>query len=246
MSPAAASRAELIKLARLLDTPPERLAGLEGVSATALRKLREQTADALFEADRPHFERVVAAARVVPGSLAARLTERALGPLLGARAAALLEPGQAVDLARRLSPGFLADLAVRLDPRRAGEQIGGLPADLVAEVAEELCRRREHVAMAGFVGHLDDDALFATLAVLDEDALLGIGFLMEDPQRLRAIVALLPDERIVGLIALSEEESRVDELLEVVSRLGKRERARAARLAAEHGGKALATRVAAA
>ena len=246
MSPAAPGRAELIKLARLLDTPPERLAGLDGVPPAALRKLREQIADALFEADRPHFERVVAAAKVIPGPLAARLTERALGPLLGARAATLLEPSQAAEMARRLSPTFLADLAVRLDSRHAGQQIGGLPAELVAEIAAELCRRREHVAMAGFVGHLDDEALLATLTVLDDDALLGIGFLMEDTQRLRAIVTLLPDERIAGLIALAEDEGRVDELIEVVSRLGKRQRARAVRLAAEHAGQALATRVAAA
>jgi hypothetical protein len=246
MSPAATSRGELIKLARLLETPPERLAGLENVSPAALRKLREQIADALFEADRNHFERVVAAAKVIPGPLAARLTERALGPLLGTRAAALLDPGQAADLARRLSPGFLADLAVRLDPRQAGEQIGRLPAELVAEIAAELCRRREHVAMAGFVGHLRDDALFATLAVLDDDALLAIGFLMEDVQRLRAIVELLPDERVGHLIALAEDEDRVEEFLAIVGRLGKRQRARAARLAAAHGGESFAIRVAAA
>jgi hypothetical protein len=246
MSPAAAGRAELVKLARLLDVPPERLGALAGVSPSALRKLREQIADTLFEADRTHFERVVAAARILPGPIAARLTERALGPLLGARAAALLEPGQAADLARRLSPEFLADLAVRLDPRHAGEQVSGLPPELVAEVSAELCRRREHVAMASFVGHLAEDALLATLAVLDDDALLGIGFLMEDTQRLRAIVALLPDERLAGLIALAEDEDRVDELLEVVGRLAKRQRLRAIKLAAAYGGNSVATRLAAA
>lgn len=246
MSPAATGRAELVKLARQLDVPPERLAGLEGVPAASLQRLREQIADALFEADRGHFERVLAAAKLVPASLAARLTERALGPLLGARVATLLDAGHAADIASRLSPGFLADLAVRLDPRHAGEQIGQLPTDIVLGVAEELARRREHVAMAGFVGHLSDDALFATLAVIDDDALLGIGFLMEDTQRLRAIVGLLSDERVVDLIAFAEQEDRADELVAIVGRLGKRERARAVALATEHGGKSVATLVAAA
>ena len=113
------ARAEVEKLARVLHVDPARLEALEGCAPEAIRELRTATTDALFEADRHHFVRVAAAAKVIPASLAAKLAEHALGPLLAARVAGLIEPEQGQDLARRLPPSFLADVAVELDPRHA-------------------------------------------------------------------------------------------------------------------------------
>jgi hypothetical protein len=229
------TRAEVEKLARALGTDPERLAALEACAPDDVRALRHAVADTLFEAGRRHFARAAAAAKVLPAALAAKLGEHALGPLLAARTVALLDPGQAHDLARRSSPCFLADVAVHLDPRHADEMIAGLPAGLIAAAAAELERRGERVAMGTFVGHLGDDALAATVDVLSDDALLHVGFLLEAPERLDAIVAGLPDARVTGIIEIAMREGRWTELVGIAEHLGPEQVARVVALGEEVG-----------
>ena len=213
MSAALQTRAEIEKLARALGVPVERLESLSGVPAAQIRATRHAVADALFEADRSAFARAAAAAKVIPSALAAKLAQHALGPLLAARAATLLDPGQARDLARRLPVAFLADLAVEIDPRHARELLTGMPGDQIAQTAAELERRGEHVAMGAFVGCLSDEALAAAVAVLSDASLLHVGFLIEEPERLDGIVASLPDVRLTGIIGVAAREDRWSELL---------------------------------
>jgi hypothetical protein len=173
------SRVEILKLARLLDTDPDRLAYLEAVPAEDIRKLRERATDRLFDADGSALQRVAAASRLLPTPLAATIGQRAFGPLLCARVAGRLEPGRGVDLASRLPADFLADIAVELDPRRASDVIVRIPTAQIVEVAAELVRRQEYVAMGRFVGHLSDEAITASLEVIDDLSLLQIVFVLE-------------------------------------------------------------------
>jgi hypothetical protein len=195
------SRAEIAKLARLLSTDPQRLSYLESIDPSVVAELRERATDRLFDAHGEALQRAVSASRLLPAALVAKIGEKAFGALLCARVAGLLEPGTAVDLARRLPPEFLADVAVELDPRRASDVIARIPVDHVVAVAGELARREEHVTMGRFVGHLDHRAIAATLEVLDDASLLRVAFVMEDKHRLDDIVALLSDQRVAGVIA---------------------------------------------
>ena len=197
-------RAEVAKLARALDVEPEELAALEGLSPEAVQQLRFDVADAMFEAGRKHFARIAAAAKVLPGPIAAKLAQHALGPLLSARAAALLERSQAQDLARRLPSRFLADIAVEIDVRHAGPIIGAVSADRIARAAAHLEERGEYVAMGGFVHCLEDDALEAVLAVLSDESLVEVAFLLDDPSRIDDILAMLPDDRRTRLEAVRD------------------------------------------
>ena len=222
--------AEVEKLARALHAEPERLAALEALAPHDIRALRHAVTDALLETDQHHFTRVAEAAKALPAAVAAKLAEKALGPLLAARVAALLDAHQALDLVSRLSPAFLADVALELDPRQAHELIVALPAGPIAAAAAELDRRGEHVAMSMFVGHLSDEALHATVAVLSDDALLRVGFLLEAPERLDAIYAELSDERIDALVALAAREDRWTELVGITDELGHAQKLRMAAL----------------
>ena len=207
------TRAELEKLARALGLGgPDRLEALATLAPEDVRDLRHAVTDMLLEADLHHFRRVAAFAKAVPVAVVARLAEGALGPLLAARVAALVDVPFALDITRRLSPGFLADVAVELDPRQAEEVIAGLPADVIASAARVLDERGEHIAMGMFVGYLSDDALAAVIDVLSADALLGVGFLIEEPDRLDDIVALLPDACLDEMALLAAREDRGDEL----------------------------------
>jgi hypothetical protein len=239
MSASLAAQAEIEKLARVLGVEADRLPPLEVCAPADVRALRRQVADTLLEADRRQFARVAGLGKVAPAGLVARLAERALGPMLVARAAGLADPSLACEIARRVSPDFLADIAVELDPRHAREAIAGLPPERIAAAAALLERRGELTAMGVFVGHLSEEALSATLGRLSTDALLRVGFLMEAPERLDEIVAQLPDERLAALVTLAEEENRWEELLGIASHLGEHQRHRLAdastRLAASEG-----------
>jgi hypothetical protein len=119
-----AARAEVLKLARLLDEDPDELGFLESVAVADLVALREGVTEVLFSAHAGVLTRLVAASRLLPTSVVAAIGERAFGPVLSARLAGLLDPERAVDMAGRLPVSFLADVAVEIDPRRASALLG--------------------------------------------------------------------------------------------------------------------------
>ncbi|MGH8860774.1 MAG: magnesium transporter MgtE N-terminal domain-containing protein, partial [Jatrophihabitantaceae bacterium] len=151
--------AEICKLAHQLGVADAELDFLAGVAPADLRELRAQISQYLFDADKHHFGRVVAASKIVPPALSARLTEKALPPLIAARTAELLDPAKAADLVTRLPDSYLADVSAAMDPARAPEVIAQIPPAQVAKVGAELARRGEWVVMGGFVSLVSGAAL---------------------------------------------------------------------------------------
>ncbi len=226
MSAALQARAEVEKLARCLATDPEDLAALEACPPRALRKLRHQVGDHLLEADHRAFARAAAAASSVPAAVAAKMAEKALGPLLTARVAALVDEDRIMGIVKRLPDDFLAEVAVELDPRHARHVLLSIPDDRMADIAQELDSRGEHVAMSAFVAYLTPDALAAVVDVLSADALLRVGYLLEAPERLDGIVAGMSDESLTAVVELAEAEGRQDELAGICEHLKARQRRR--------------------
>lgn len=210
------SAAEVLKLAHQLGVPRTELRFLAVVDAADLRALRAQIGDALFEADKHHFSKVVAVSKIVPSPLAARLTEHTLSPVIAARTAELLEPARAVEMVRRLSDRYLADVSAAMDPTRSPQVISQIPPDRVAAVGAELARREEWVVMGGFVSVVSPAALRAAIDVLNGEQLLRIGFVLDDLSRLDGIVAMLRDDQLDGVLAAAAEHElwhELDELL---------------------------------
>lgn len=199
------SRAEVLKLARLLKTPAERLDFLEQVAADDIRALREQATDVLFDANLGVLQRMAAASKLLPVSVLGRIAEKVFGPLLCARLAGLIDVARGVDVAGRLSPAFLADVAAELDPRRASRIIAGIPADTVREVAHELVGRQDWITIGRFVGHLPDGTVSATLDAVHDEALLRVAFVLDEKERIDHVVDLLPGTRFPGLAAAAAE-----------------------------------------
>jgi hypothetical protein len=235
MATVLAARAEVQRLARLLDVEPERVAFLERVAPADLRALRLRVSDVLFDADRSTLQKVAAAARFLPAPLAASFAERFFGPVLGARIAGLLERGRAVDLAKRLPAPFLAELSVALDPRRIPEVLAGIPAGKIVEVAKELARREDYATMASFVPHLSDETLLATTEVVDDAGLLLIGFHMDSTEGLDHLVDLLPEERLRGILRAAGDVDLGPEALTLLNGVSEARRKRLTDLAAEEG-----------
>jgi hypothetical protein len=213
------SRAEVMKLARLVHREPEQLEYLALLPPEDIRALRDQVTDMLFEAHGATLQRLAAASKLLPVGLVAIIGQHAFGPMLSARVSGLLDPDRAVAAAAKLPSEFLADIAIELDPRRASDVIAGMPAGQVLAVTRELIRRREYVTMGRFVGHLGDEALRASVTALDDATLLRTAFVLEERHRLDALAELVGEERIAGLVEVAEREELWPEALDLLMHL---------------------------
>ncbi len=229
MSDVAASREkELLRLARVLGVNRERLAALEQAEVSGLSELRAAVADRLLERNRDAFERAIRLADRLPAPLAAKLAQHAMGPVLAGRAAALLPPAKAAELARRLPPEFLAEVACNVDLRRIGPLVSAIDVQTIAAAGAHLADRREWLVLASFAGALSEEALAATVAMLDGEALLCTGALLEDRADLEILIALLPDERLDDVLAAGSRDSSRQDLLTIAGSLSSEQAGRVA------------------
>ena len=202
MEDQAAIEAEILKLARLLQCDPMRLSYLRRVPPTDLRALRDQVTETLFAAHEGVLRRLAAASRLLPVALVAGLAEHTLGPMVAARVAGMLDPERADQVGNRLPTPFVADIATELDPRRASGVIARIPPERIFEITRELARRKEHVTMGRFVGHLDDAALGCALRALGDEDLLRTLAVMEEPLDLERLERLTGRKRMERLSAV--------------------------------------------
>lgn len=212
-------RAEILKLARLLEHEPESLSYLAKVPAAELRVLRERITEVLFTAHEPALRRLAAASRLLPIGLVASLGQHTFGAVLSARITGLLEPERAVDVAARLPTDFLADTAVELDPRRASAVIAGIPSERISEITGELARRGEYVTMGRFVGHLPAESIRASLGATEPVDTLQVALVLENKEGLEDLLDLLGPERLEEMIAAAQSAGLQLEALELLDLL---------------------------
>jgi hypothetical protein len=206
-----ASRAELVKLGRMLELEPEALTFLGDVPAGQLRNLRVAVHELLFQQDRVAFQRLAAVAARLPVWLSVALCERP-GPVLAARLTAEIPARRAAQVGARVSTAFAADVCVHLDPRRGRDLIRQLPVERIVEVAQALVARRDFVTMSRFVDYLPDETIRTVAeAIEDEAALLRVAFFVGSKNRLDHLFRTLPRERLQTMMLKVEEEA--EELL---------------------------------
>lgn len=222
-------RGELLRLSRVLGVEPDDLGVLDGADVATLRELRHAVADRLLERNREQFSRAVALGDLVPGAIAAKLSQHVMGPVLGGRAAALLSPQKAGDLARRLPADFLADVACHVDVRKVGALLGDIDRATMAAAGEHLRRREEWVVLGAFVGHVPDEIVADLLGGFDGEALLRSGIVIEDASRIDAVLAMLTDERLDGLLDVADEQALWPDIVSLNVHLGDEQLDRIAR-----------------
>jgi hypothetical protein len=227
------TRAELLKLARVLNVDSRELVFLEKADAGELRELRASIADRLLAGDREHFERMAAVGRHLPGRVAAMLAEHALGAQLSGRVASLLSTDELADFASRFPAAFLADIATVIDLRALGPLLDRMDAARVVEVTRVLAERQDWVTMGAFGGRIQDDALVQVIDMLDGVALLRVGFVLEDRSRLDEIEGLLDDEKLRELLRAAGEHDLLAETIYLVDSLSDEGVARVARILGE-------------
>lgn len=215
MSEVLEARAEVIKLARLLHTEPSEIAFAEKAGSDSLREFRDQLVE-LFYGNDSGVERFAKIGNLLPSSIIASLTKEAVGPVLAARIAGLIEPKNAVAVVSKLSIPFVTDISVELDPRRVEPVIGALPPETLAGICKELIKRKEFVAMGGFVGFVDEDTLASVFKDATDSELLQIGFVTEDTARLAIAISQLSDERLGSIIRAAGHEGYWPEALDLL------------------------------
>lgn len=216
--------AEILKLARLIEADPDQLGFLESVPPDELRALREGVTNSIFDAGAQSLRRVAAGAKLLPSPIVATIALKSFGALLCARAAGAVDPGKAIDVAKRLPADFLADVTIQLDPRRVADIIGRVPQELVVPVAAELERREEYVTMGRFLAYVPDHAVVAAMTALSDEALLRTAFVLEHKDRLDHALGLLPTERLPGIIANTSGLGLWPEALDLLDHLSQARR----------------------
>ncbi|MEU6126391.1 hypothetical protein [Streptomyces sp. NPDC047123] len=225
-------RAETLKIAHLLDVPPDTLAFLRDLPVEDVRRFRTQSVAALFDRAPDMLDRIASATRLVPAGVAAAISQKALGPRLAAAVAGRLEPARAADIIEKLPVSFTAESCAHLDPRRIRGIVERLDENLVVRVAVALAERGDHLTMGRFVGHLPDPALRRILPQVDDAAVLRTGFAIDDPERLGHLIELLGADRLASVIGSASAEGLWPEALAVAGMVTGEQRGRIASLAA--------------
>lgn len=219
MSESLEIRAEIAKIARLLGTEASELPYLEAIKPEGLIKFRDQLVDLFYGGEVGGLQRFVGPSKILPSSLIASVTQEAVGPVLTARIAGLVDPSQAIAVVGRLPTEFLADVAVEIDPRRVPGIIGGLDSDVMHEIAVQLIKRKEYVAIGRFVAYVSGEQLADTFDIAKDVDLLQIAFVLEDKDHLSLAVSLLPDKRLRGIMRAAGKNDLWAEAIDLVLHL---------------------------
>ncbi|MGW0662167.1 hypothetical protein [Streptodolium elevatio] len=226
------TRAEVEKIARFLDADTERLAFLAALPASEVRRFREQVTAGLFDNQPDMLDRIAKATKLVPTSIAATISQKALGPKLAARVAGRLEPARAADIIEKLPIGFVADSCAHLDPRRVRDLVERLHEDTVVRIGVVLAKKGDYITMGRFVGHLSDPALRRILDQVADDVVLHVGFFVDMPERLDHIVGLMAPDKLADVVRAASDGALWAEALAVANLVGEQRRAEMAGFAA--------------
>ncbi len=223
------ARAERLKFERLLHLEDGELAFLESLASREVRPVRERVSDLLHDHGAAHFERLVAASRLLPTPVVAGIAQRVFPPVICAQMAGSLDPEQAAALIRHMDPSFVAELSEHVDPRAVAHLIPVLPDDVMVRVAVEINRREDHLTAGRLVVHAPDRVLPRFIAAIEaERDLLQIAFFLEDWNRLDAIVSHIPDDRLERLVAAAHDDGLWQQALALAAHLSDEQASRIA------------------
>lgn len=233
MSEVLDARSEVIKLARLLGTDREAIAFMEKVDSASLREFRYQLIDAFYGNEDDGLARFAKVGNLLPASAIAALTKEAVGPVLAARIAGMVDPKQASSVVQKLPVSFVADIAVQIDPRRVTPVIGALPPATLSEIAAELVKRKEFVAMGEMVGAADESTLSTVLDKASDAELLQVAFVTEDKDALQTAISMLSDKRLRNIMKVAGKENLWPAALDLLRHMTDEEYLRVIQLASK-------------
>lgn len=212
------SRAELLRIANLMGVGADDLEFLGRLSPESLHAFRQQLIAIYFE-ENPSLRRLAKIANILPSSVIAKITEEAIGPILAARVVGEVDTRAAVGILKRVPIDFICDTAIQTDPRRVKPLFSEAPRQIAMDVADELIRRKEYVAIGQLIAFVEDDVMDHALSNASDIDILMSSLLVEDKERLGDGVAMLSDARVRSLIKTAAKKEMWLEALDLMSHL---------------------------
>ncbi|MFI5625252.1 hypothetical protein ACIA03_17430 [Nocardioides sp. NPDC051685] len=223
------SALEITKLAHEMHIDEAELAFLTTTSADDLRDLRGIVSHAMFSRHESRVKGLAAVSKKLPAAVTAKIAEFAMGPMLSARVAAVMDASDAAKLAGHLKPEFLAELSVHLDPSRVAGIIAKLDRALVVDVGRRLLADGHVLTLARFTGVVGPETSLQVMDGATGPEILQVALFLDDTSVLDPILAGLSDETLAEVVAAIDDHGEAAESL--LATLSEDSRARIASLA---------------
>ncbi|MFE6646967.1 hypothetical protein ACFVJS_10420 [Nocardioides sp. NPDC057772] len=223
------SALEITKLAHEMQVDEAELAFLSTTSPADLRDLRAIVSHSMFSRNESRVKGLAAVSKKLPAAVTAKITEIAMGPMLSARVAAVMDPADAAKLAGHLKPEFLAQLSVHLDPSRVEAIIARLDRSLVVDVGRRLLADGHVLTLARFTGVVGPETSLQVMDGASGEEILQVALFLDDTSVLDPIIAGLSDETLAEVVAATGDQGEAADAL--LATLSEDSRARIASLA---------------
>lgn len=233
MSAQLETHAEIVKIARLLDAEPSEIEYLADISPESLRNMRRALLDRFYGGKDEGIQRFAKIGNLLPAKVIAQLTKEAVGPVMAARIAGLIDPKQAASVVGNLPPAFVAEIATYIDPRRVEPVIGRLPDDQLIKIAKQLIDREEYVTMGQLASFVSDEILNMAFGYASDEALLRVAFVTEDKSKLSEALKPQSDERITNIIRTAVNTNLWPEAVDLLTQLSDEQYLRVINLASK-------------
>lgn len=207
------SALEITKLAHEMHVDESELAFLATTSPDDIRDLRGIVSHAMFSRHESRVKGLAAVSKKLPAAVTAKITEIAMGPMLSARVAAVMDPADAAKLAGHLKPEFLAELSVHLDPSRVEGIIAKLDSALVVEVGRRLLAEGHLLTLARFTGVVRPETSLEVVDGASGAEILQLALFIDEPSVVDPILAGLSDETVAEIAAATTEHGEAADAL---------------------------------
>ncbi|NMN98476.1 hypothetical protein [Antrihabitans stalactiti] len=239
MSDAVDTKAEIIKLSRVLGEDVAALEFLETIGWRQLREFRYLVADQFFEGAESRLKNLAAAAKLVPNPIIVKLAPIYFEPRLAAGVAGLVDEEKALKLVPKLPVSLMAETLPYVDPRKIGQLVSKVPVDVARKLLPVMIASGEYISMGQLVDFVTPEQLAGVLPILDDVSLLRIAEVTENKDQFDIIIPLIDDARIARVIQTAREENLLDVAIELLNEVNVHTRGRMANIAAQQSDKVL-------
>ncbi|MEE2869207.1 hypothetical protein A15D_00397 [Alcanivorax sp. MD8A] len=230
------TRAELLKLSRLLESDEGSLDFLDGQNLDQLAQFRNTVSSFFYAQHQDSYQRLAGISKLVPTGASAKLATTVLGSVLAAGIASELPAERAIKLSDKLPDDFLAKLCIHLEPSQSRDLLAAMPDKIVARVAQTLLAMGEHITLARFVAVIKPSALQAiTATVNDGEAMVKIALYLEDKSKLDTLLGLLSEAQQRATLQAATDQQLWPAVLSLNGYLNTELRGRMGNMVAEQG-----------
>ncbi len=225
---------ELSQLATLLHVNEEMLTFLAPIAPDKIQFLHDSMIRAMQLEQAPMWSRIAKATSLLPDRLTAKLAEGFLGAQVAANVTYHLPARRAVSIAKHFSLPFLAETTTHLAADKIEEILAAFPMNKAISLTHYLIRQEEYGVMGRLLDHLQvERALALFQRVPSPEHILRIVAAAQNKAHLAAMLARLPEERLLRLLETGIERDLLVGLLDIAEHLPEAQLQRLGRVAAK-------------